>query len=56
MHLEQPRPRLEIKWEILAIFEPQLKKFKCLLKVKGKLETSAASCPHQDLENYSNFR
>ncbi len=37
MHLEQPRPRLEIKWEILAIFEPQLKKFKCLLKIKGKL-------------------
>jgi hypothetical protein len=36
MHLEQPQIRFETKWEILTLFEPSLRKFKCLLKIKGR--------------------
>ncbi len=33
-HLEQPQKRFKTKWKIWTLFEPQLKKFKCLLKIK----------------------
>jgi hypothetical protein len=37
-HFEQPQKRFKTKWKILTLFEPQLKKFKCLLKIKEKLQ------------------
>jgi hypothetical protein len=52
MHVEQPQIRFETKREILMLFEPLLKKFKCLLKIKGRLQQfliSGVSCPYQDL-------
>jgi hypothetical protein len=33
-HFEQPQKRYKTKWRKFEIFEPQLKKFKCLLKIK----------------------
>jgi hypothetical protein len=29
-HFEQPQIRFRTKWKILTLFEPQLKKLKCL--------------------------
>ncbi len=35
-HFEQPQTRFKTKWKIWALFEPQLKKFKFLLKIKER--------------------
>jgi hypothetical protein len=35
MYLEQPQISFETKCEILTLFEPHLKKFKRLIKIKG---------------------
>ncbi len=35
-HIKQPQKRFKTKWKIWTLFEPQLKKFKCLLKIKEK--------------------
>ncbi len=35
-HFEQPQKRLKTKWKIWSLFEPQLKKFKSLLKIKER--------------------
>jgi hypothetical protein len=32
-HFEQPQKRFKTKWRIWTLFEPQPKKFKCLLKI-----------------------
>ncbi len=37
-HFEQPHKRFKTKWKIWTLFEPQLKKFKCLLKIKEKFQ------------------
>jgi uncharacterized protein YsxB (DUF464 family) len=49
MHLEQPQIRFETKWEIVMLFESQLKKFKNLLKDFDKFLIEGISCPRQDL-------
>jgi hypothetical protein len=35
-HFEQPQKRFETKWKLLTLFEPQLKKFKFLFKIKER--------------------
>jgi hypothetical protein len=39
-HLEQPQKRFETKWKIGTLFEPQLKKFKFLLKIKERFQNT----------------
>jgi hypothetical protein len=36
-HLECPQVRFKTKWKVQTLFEPLLKKFKCLLKLKERL-------------------
>jgi hypothetical protein len=37
-HSEQPQIRFKTRWKVLTLFEPRLKKFKCLLKIKERLQ------------------
>ncbi len=37
-HFEQPQIRFKTKWKIWMLFEPQLKKFKFLLKIKERFQ------------------
>ncbi len=37
-HFEQPQKRFKTKWKIWTLFEPQLKKFKCLLKIREQFQ------------------
>ncbi len=37
-HLEQPQIKFKTKWKIWTLFEPQLKKIKCMLKIKERVQ------------------
>ncbi len=45
-HFEQPQSRFITKWKIWTLFEHQLKKFQCLLKIKERFQKFKYQASH----------
>ncbi len=45
-HFGQPQKRFKTKWKIWTLLEPQLKKFKCLLKIKERYKKIKYQASH----------